>query len=68
MNVGQVVDLLRYCRRRLDGLQAELEEGLDADGEVQRWGRLAAQQIDEAMYEHVQQTLRSWQEEGSRRR
>ena len=66
--MGCVVDPWMYCRQRLDGFQSELEEELDEDGEVSRRGLLAAQQIDEAMYEHVQQALASWQEEGSRTR
>ena len=66
--MGSLVDLRIYCRQRLDGFEAELEEGLAEDGRVRRAGLLAWRGMDEAMFEHVQQTLASWQEEASRRR
>jgi hypothetical protein len=61
------IDLRGHCRRRLDRFQADLEDGLDADGGIRRTGLRVAAEVEMEMYEHVQRALEQWQEDGRAR-
>jgi hypothetical protein len=65
--MARQIDLRAHCRRRLDRLQADLEQGLDADGGIRRAGLRAAAEVEAEMYEHVQRALEQWQEDGHAR-
>lgn len=64
----RIVDLRRHCRRRLDRFQCELEGGLDEEGRVRSNGLGIREQVEMAMYQHVEEALELWREDVRRAR
>ncbi|PZS00619.1 MAG: hypothetical protein DLM67_00990 [Candidatus Nephthysia bennettiae] len=66
--MARIVDLHDHCRGRLDRYEAELEEGLDEDGRTRLGGLAIREQVETAMYRHVEEALEFWRGDTGRAR
>ncbi len=66
--MARIVDLREHCRRRLDRFQSDLENELDEEGRVRSNGLVIREQVEMAMYQHVEEALELWREDVRRAR